>query len=145
MESKYTITLSEFVNSSDPSEMNFNSFDIKDISMDGDIFMSKNVLHDYLDDIKANCINVYLNEDELYQYKYRPRLLANRVYGNPNYYYIILLANNMCDEKDFDRSTIKLLKPDDMIQTISGIYNANIELFNYHEDYVEEVLKNKTE
>lgn len=132
MESTKTVRISDFVNSKDPNELGFHSFDIEDVSMDGTSFMSKNLIRDYLDDLDDLYYTLYFSEDELFKYKYRPRLLAHKLYGNPNYYYMILLVNNMCDEKQFDRKAINILKPADMFNVISAIYNSNTELIKFH-------------
>ena len=138
MERITSVTLDDFIKSKSTGELNFCNFDIQDISMDKEIFMSRNVLNDYIDDVSEKCVLLHLSDRELYEYKYRPRLLSYKLYGDPHYYYILLLLNNMCDEKQFNRKSIKILRSDDMINVLSAIYNANMDLIKYHTDYIEE-------
>lgn len=134
MNSTETITLTQFVNSKSDSELTFDRFDIHDISMEGDIMMSKNLLHDYIEDMLPLCKTLYLNQSEMLQYKYRPRLLAHRIYGNPNYYFILLLLNNMADEKEFDRNTLQIIPPNNMVNVLSAIYNANANILRLNQN-----------
>lgn len=137
MKSTTTITLDDFINSKDDNELTYHAFDIYDVSKDGSYLVTKNILHDYLEDIDEACYNVYLSITEQSKYYYRPRLLANQLYGNPNLYYILLLINNMGDEKEFNRSPIKVLKPGDLVEILSAIYGTNSDMLRYHKDKYE--------
>lgn len=132
MDSKYTTTLKDYIKSKDIYKLTYSSFDLYDKSMDGEISPTRNILHDYIDELQDASENLYLSDEEFIQYKYRPRLLANRIYGDPLYYYIILLINNMSDEKQFTINPIKIIRPDLMFDVLSKIYNSNIETLKYY-------------
>lgn len=137
MKSSTTVTLADFINSKDYNELNYHAFDIYDVSKDGSYLVTKNILHDYIEELNELCYNVYLSIDEQRKYSYRPRLLANLIYGNPNMYYILLLINNMADEKEFNRSPIKVIKPQDLVEALSAIYGSNSDMLKYHKDKYE--------
>lgn len=92
-----------------------------------------NILNDYLYEFKQSTLTITLDDDEQFKYKYRPKLLANEIYGNPELYFVILLMNDICNVKDFAPKSIKLLRVDDMNDMLSKIYNAekrNIQIYN---------------
>jgi len=93
----------------------------------------KNVLSDYIYEIKQYAQNITLDQQQELKYFYRPKILASDVYGSTELYYIILLLNDICDIKGFTINPIKLLSKDDMATVISKIYNIEktaIETYN---------------
>ena len=137
MKSSNTVTLEDFIDSKDENELTFHAFDLYDVSVDGSYLITKNLLHDYIDDMEEAAYNVYLSIEEQNKFYYRPRLLAHLLYGNPNLYYVLLLLNNMGDEKDFNRNPIKVLKPVDLVDVLSAIYGSNATMLKYHKDKYE--------
>ena len=65
-----------------------------------------------------------LTDNEFQRYKYKPKLLAADLYGNPEVYYIILILNDMMEEGEFDSRIIKLLSRSDMQKYLTSIYNS---------------------
>ena len=65
-----------------------------------------------------------LTDEEYQKYKYKPKLLASDVYGNPEVYYIILILNDMIEEAEFDSKIIRLLSKNDMQKYLTSIYNS---------------------
>jgi len=84
-----------------------------------------NVLTDYLYELKNDAITVTLSNAEQLKYRYRPKILSYDVYGTTELYYIILLLNGICNVKEFDFTSLKMLKKDDMSNFLSEIYTAN--------------------
>lgn len=61
----------------------------------------KNVIDDYLSELKDMSVIVKFNDKEAAKYNYKPKLLSLDVYGITDLYYLILLLNGMIDVKEF--------------------------------------------
>lgn len=59
---------------------------------------------DYFVELKNICVKVYLSNEDIMKYKYRPKLLSYDLYDNLELYYIILRVNDLCNIKDFNLS-----------------------------------------
>ena len=85
-----------------------------------------NVFSDYLDEIRDEyCLPVVLTDDQLIRYMYRPKLLCWDIYGNTELAFMILLINDMCNIKQFNRKKILMPRKDNMALIIKYIFNAN--------------------
>ena len=74
-----------------------------------------------------------LTDKEYYTYRFRPKLLANYLYGNGELYFIILLLNDIWSVKDFDFKTIKLIPKTQLSDVLSKINESEkdfIDLYN---------------
>lgn len=86
---------------------------------------------DYLEDIRKECIDVELTEDEFVLYRRKPRKLADDVYSNSEYFHIILLVNNMKGIHDFTKKNITLLSPQsDIIYDILKNEKNNLDRYD---------------
>lgn len=98
-------------------------------------FTVKNVLSDYMVELKKLSTNVYLTEQDLTKYNYKPKLLSADVYGTIDLFYVILLLNGICNVKEFhDINPIKMIKKEDLFSYLSDIMTSerkNIEGYNY--------------
>ena len=88
------------------------------------IFPLYNVIWDYQEDMMKDAYTTRLTDNEFQRYKYKPKLLAADLYGNPEVYYIILILNDMMEEGEFDSRIIKLLSRSDMQRYLTSIYNS---------------------
>jgi hypothetical protein len=88
------------------------------------IFPLYNVIWDYQEDMMKDAYTTRLTDNEFQRYKYKPKLLAADLYGNPEVYYIILILNDMMEEGEFDSRIIKLLSRSDMQKYLTSIYNS---------------------
>lgn len=97
-------------------------------------YIVKNVLNDYLYELKKLSVNIQLTNDELVKYNYKPKLLSADIYGMTDFFYIILLINGICSVKDFhDINPIKLIPSDtlgDYLSSITTNESMNIKIFN---------------
>ena len=97
-------------------------------------YSTYNVVSDYMDEITASyCVNIELSDDQLNQYKYRPKLLCYDIYGSQELYFLILIINDMCSVKDFTKKKLKMPTKDNMTTICKAIMNANkssIEKYN---------------
>ena len=78
-----THTLKEFIDAGNAASDNS---DYKSISYyetrDGFEFVVKNLLDDYLTDLKEQSILIELSSQEINKYKYNPKMLAYKIYGS---------------------------------------------------------------
>ena len=88
------------------------------------VFPLYNVIWDYQEDMIKDAYTTRLTDNEFQRYKYKPKLLAADLYGNPEVYYIILILNDMMEEGEFDSRIIKLLSRSDMQKYLTSIYNS---------------------
>ena len=85
-------------------------------------FTEKNILDDYIVELKRLSTNVYLTEKDLRKYNYKPKLLSADVYGTTELFYIILLLNGICNVKEFvDINPIKMIRRDDLFGYMTNI------------------------
>lgn len=122
VKSNVTFTLDQFANSKSSNDISYYSMSLleKDPynNIEYDVF---NVVSDYMSELKAMAKEITLSEAEYYTYRYKPKLLANYLYGNGELYFIILWLNDMWSVKDFDLKTIKLISNKELSEALSSI------------------------
>lgn len=119
-----TSTISEFISFKNSDDISYNNLSFKD-KYDNIIYPIKNIIDDYIDELIELSLSVTLNDQEYLKYKYKPKILANDIYGNSELDFIILRINNICNMKEFDMQTINLIKDEDLDNFLTSIYNAN--------------------
>ena len=127
-----TSTIEEFIRFKDDATVSYNNLSFRD-RYDNIIYPIKNIIDDYHDELMALTKDITLNEMEYIKYRYRPRLLANDIYENPDLDFIILAINGICNMKEFDSPNIKLIRVDELEEFLTTIYNANkkdIDVYN---------------
>lgn len=67
------------------------------------------------------CIEIRLNDDEYYRYRYRPKLLSHQLYNTTDLAFILAKVNNIVSDKDFDFRVLKVVHPD-LIDQLFRIY-----------------------
>lgn len=121
-----TYTMQDFINSGGTVDIKYQEMAL--VELLGDIsFPVFNVINDYMPEIKDYLAKIELNDEEFLKYKYKPRLLANDLYGNGELGFMILLMNDICNAKEFNKKIIYLIKPDDLGSILSSIYNSEKE------------------
>lgn len=121
-----THTLKEFIDTGNAASDNS---DYKSISYyetrDGFEFVVKNLLDDYLTDLKEQCILIELTPQEVNKYKYNPKMLSYKIYGSTKLFYTILRLNNICSTHEFTipNKKLYLLPKNTLSNAISIIYN----------------------
>lgn len=127
-----TFTIEEFISFKDDTTISYNNLSFRE-RYDNISYPVKNIIDDYFDELMELTHEVTMNEKEFVRYRYRPRLLANDIYENPDLDFIILAINNICNVKEFDSKTIKLIKVDELEDFLTVIFNANksdIDIYN---------------
>lgn len=129
-----TLSLDDFVSSKPSSQLSYYYLSLLEKDTKHNIEYSVyNVISDYLTDLKKMCKTVTLTDKEYYTYRFRPKLLANYLYGNGELYFIILLLNDIWSVKDFDFKTIKLIPKTQLSDVLSKINESEkdfIDLYN---------------
>lgn len=127
-----TFTIEEFISFKDDSTISYNNLSFRE-RYDNISYPIKNIVDDYYDELMKLTQEVTMNDTEFIKYRFRPRLLANDIYQNPDLDFIILTINDICNMKEFDNRTIKLIKVDDLENFLTSIFNANkndIDVYN---------------
>ena len=130
---KSTATLEEFINSGASVTISYANLSMLDET--GDIKVPiYNIVSDYMPELLSLAKTVTLDDKEFWKYKYKPKLLASEIYGNPEVYFIILLLNNMCSVKEFDIKKVKMLSKADMNDILGLIYSSEIDFLSQYND-----------
>lgn len=120
-----TFTLDQFADSKSSNDISYYSMSLleKDPynNIEYDVF---NVVSDYINELKDMSSTVVLSENEYYTYRFKPKLLADYLYGNTELYFIILWLNDMWSVKDFDLREIKLIRNTELSDALSKINSA---------------------
>ena len=124
-----THTTLAFIKSGNKSESNnaypdFSYIETRDRSFE---FIIRNIINDYVYELKELSIEIKLTTDEIYKYKYNPKRLSYDVYGSTKLFFIILLLNDMCNIHQFDLSkkTLYLIPRNVLADSLSKIYISN--------------------
>lgn len=85
------------------------------------LYVVKNVIEDYIPDLKEMALKVVLTDDEYLKYQYNPKRLAYDVYGATELYYIILMLNNIGSIIDFNTKTLLMMKRLELFNSLASI------------------------
>ncbi|MBP5596638.1 MAG: baseplate wedge protein 53 [Pseudobutyrivibrio sp.] len=119
-----TTTLEEFIEAGSGITISYDNLSMVDEIKNTRIPIY-NVISDYIPELMISTVTITLTEQEYFKYRFKPKLLAIDVYGNPELYFVILILNNMCSVKEFDVKKIKMLPTSAMNDLLSSIYNSN--------------------
>lgn len=126
-----TSTVEDFISYRNDDSVSYNNFSFRD-KYNNIIYPIKNIIDDYTDELKELTIDITMSDSEFLKYKYRPKVLANDVYGNPELDFLILAINGICNVKEFDSKEIKLIREDDLDNFITSVYSANKEDLDFY-------------
>lgn len=88
-------------------------------------FAYANIIDDYIEELRENCVDVELSEQDKIKYFYAPDILSYDLYGTISLDFIIMKLNGIIDPKDFDLTTLKLIPNKEiMSELLSKIYSA---------------------
>lgn len=93
-----------------------------------------NVIDDYMDELKALCVDIQLNDKEYTRYIYKPKLLAHDIYKNGELFFIILALNGICDVKEFTKKKLKMVSIENLETALTYIYNAELKSINVYNE-----------
>ena len=123
--SHLTDTLDQYIACQSDTSFCYNNLSF--IDRNGNIdYNTYNVVRDYIDELRDEyCKTVILTDEQVFKYKYKPKLLCFDIYGNGELAFLILLINDMYNAKQFTKN--KLLMPTEavMAEITKYIYNSN--------------------
>jgi len=119
-----TISIQQFINSSSSTIISYRSFSFLENMSNGTQVSIYDTISDYISEIRNLSYLVKLNTSEYRKYIYKPKLLCNDLYGNPEIYFIILLINDLADVKEFNKFVIYLPPKNIMSEIITQLYNT---------------------
>ena len=125
-----TSTIEEFISFKDDTTISYNNLSFRD-RYDNISYPIKNIIDDYHDELMELVKEVTMSETEYIRYRYKPRLLANDIYDNPDF--IIMAINGICNMKEFDNQTINLIRVDELEEFLTVVFNSNkndIDVYN---------------
>lgn len=121
-----TYTIEQFIACQSDEYICYNNLSFMEYDETNNInYIIYNVLSDYIEEIKEQCLTINLDQDNMYKYKYKPKLLCYDIYGNGELAFIILIINDMWSNKQFTKNKILMPKKSTMNTIIKYIYNSN--------------------
>lgn len=86
-------------------------------------FMDESYLSKYSTELESYKVTIDLSDKERHFYAYNPRLFAYDVYGYPEFWYLIMYANELHSLIDFDLSRVKIYQAGviDVLNTIRSL------------------------
>ena len=93
-------------------------------SIDNIEYPTTNIIYEYLDELQSQCIKYTFTDLEFSRYNMRPDLFCYDKYEDQDLAWIILALNDIISPKDFTKKTILMLDPDDIMDIISDVINA---------------------
>lgn len=124
--SNTAMTIEDFINLQRTDEITYYNYSILEYLNGFDMFIT-NLLYDYEDELRDIAVRIELSDLERAQYRYKPNLLAYKLYGSPQMGFILMMLNNIIDPKEFDFDYIIALKKSDLLQILSRIKSVNLE------------------
>ena len=90
--------------------------------------LDDSILIPYDDELAKYKVPYTLAGEEYRKYKYNPWKVAEDVYGSPEYWFLVLHANEMYSASEFDRQHIQMYKTAviSIIQEILAVEDKNI-------------------
>lgn len=119
-----TSTIEQFISCKSNNTISYHNTSFID-KYDNINYDTYNVISDYIEEIKDKCNLVVLTNNELYRYKYRPKLLCYDIYGNTELAFLILIINDMYSVKQFNKKRIYMPTKEIMKQITSQLFNSN--------------------
>lgn len=125
-------TMEQFISLGRKVSLTYDRYSFKELLSNGTEISILNVVNDYMREIKENSLLVKFSENEYRKYRFKPKILSYDVYGTQDLYYVVLLANGIIDEKEFDFTELLMPTTDTMNTYMSAIYNAE---YRYIKEY----------
>lgn len=119
-----TTTIQELIASKSNTTLSYKSFSFMERLSDNSEISVHDVVSDYITELRNASVTIKLTDEQYRKYVYKPKLLCNDIYGNPELYFIILLLNDIADVKEFNKTKFLMLTKDSMSLLASYIYNS---------------------
>ena len=123
-----THTLNEFISvGKSSSTVTYYASSILD-QVKGINYSIDNIVFDYMDELKQLRVKVKLDQAQARYYMYDGvYMLSYDLYKTRDLAYLIMALNGVYNPKDFTMDTIYIIRPNNMQEILSAIYNAEKE------------------
>lgn len=123
-----THTLNEFISvGKSSSTVTYYASSILD-QIKGINYSIDNIVFDYMDELKQLRVKVKLDQAQARYYMYDGvYMLSYDLYKTRDLAYLIMALNGVYNPKDFTMDTIYIIRPNNMQEVLSAIYNAEKE------------------
>ena len=133
-------TLKQFIQLRSSNEITYSDLCIfsRSITNNDLIYGISNLFNEYLDFIKPYAKILKLTDAEKIKYKYKPKLMAFEIYENTECDWILLALNGMCNAKEFNLETKRLLAftPTDLNSILTQIINGEADYKKLNRRYI---------
>lgn len=106
-------------------------------------YMDDNLLSKYTEELDAFKVKVELTPREQQFYAYNPRLFSYDMYGYPEFWYLILYANELHSATDFALDTVKFYNAG-VLDVLNTIRQLEIERMDANSQEVTDIIRNNT-
>ena len=118
-------------------------------NIDGVTYIAKNIVDNYLYDLKNLALEIQLSDDEIDTFSFNPKKLSYKLYGTTMWYWLILKLNDMADTHEFDLSSrrkLYLLRPSVLNDSMASIYRSEqFAIKKFNDAHKNETTKKKIE
>lgn len=132
---EHTHSLSEFIDMGNSiTRYDYIQFCLNE-NIDGTIYTVQNVLDDYMEDLKNNCLWVKMTDKQVIEYRYNPKKLSYKLYETTLFHHLILRVNDICNVHEFslESNRLRLVPKDNLVTIIGEIYNSEkTSIYNYN-------------
>lgn len=123
--------LKDYITEQSTKDVNMKDFFFKGVLTDDTTrlyVLDDSILIPYDDELAKYKVPYTLAGEEYRKYKYNPWKVAEDVYGSPEYWFLVLHANEMYSASEFDRQHIQMYKTAviSIIQEILAVEDKNI-------------------
>lgn len=126
-------TIEELIKAGENVTISYDNLSFINTLSNGTTISIRNVVSDYIDDMKRASVQIKLDDEQYQKYCFKPKLLCFDTYGNAEVYFIILLINNIADVREFDKHNIRMLSKEYMNAILTAIVDAEKDnLDNYN-------------
>lgn len=121
---KTTYTVESFISAGKGITISYNNLSYIESISNGTKVPFLNVIQDYMEELKSFSMTIEMSDEEYRKYAYKPKLLANDIYGNSELFFVILLINGICDMKEFTKKKLFLIPKSSIEKALTMIYNS---------------------
>lgn len=102
-------------------------------------FMDESLLSKYHTELDEHKVSVNLSQREQHFYAYNPRLLSYDLYGAPEFWYLILYANEIYSAADFAPQRLKFYKSS-VLNVLNTIRQLEMDRHNANEQECTDII-----
>lgn len=128
----------KYISNYECETLNKNKLQLKEIFMKNNkkiIFSDHNIFDEYKKDLEPIIKTYTMTNDEKIKWAYNPKLLSYELYGTTEFWFLILIINELNSSTEFNINPIKIF--DTSLPNILGrILNLELESISENNDYI---------